>query len=427
MRNDLLFAACRVSALAVARSVDKAESDHSRGGDPTRVDVEALRDWPYLRRAADRQGIAPLLHDWLGRHPAIDVPAETSAWLKDVYWTHHFRNRAFLAELDRLRQSAASRGLEFIPLKGAVLAADFYPAPALRPMSDLDLLVRAGDLPRMADLLTTSGYVARDSLPSYVSDPALEEQSREHVWAVKRDGIDVIVEYRAAALQTTIGRLGDFDATLASALRDCTEAMWSRATRASDGSLRPSREDLLLHGAAHLAAQHSDFRLIWLHDLARIVIASADAIDWDYICARAASLRIAVPTWAALDAAARWIDAPIDAAALERLRTAPEPGSSRFLRRWEQTRLSEHVARLGDADLSRPGFALWPFGAAVGRMRGWKPRLAALRWALFPSRDYLARHGEPSPGLFGYMKTWVRRAVMAVTRLSASQHRGRPL
>jgi hypothetical protein len=296
-------------------------------------------------------------------------------------------------------------------------------------MSDLDLLVRVGDLARMGDLLAASGYTPRDPLPSYVGDRQLEQASREHVWAVNRDGIDVIVEYRAAAIQTTIGRLGDLDPTLSAALGDCTDAMWSRATRsASDGGLRLAREDLLLLCAAHLAAQHSDFRLIWLHDLARIASHPAGAIDWDEVCARAVSLRIAVPIWAALQAAAQWIGAPIDTRALERLHSATDAGSS-ALARWERARLREHVAGLADADLSSPGLALWPFGAAVGRMRGWRPRLTALRWALFPSRDYLTRHGEPPPGPLGYLTTWTRRAFLALTRTTArrSEDRGRPL
>jgi hypothetical protein len=420
MRNDPLFDACRfVRALQNPSAASRDFREFPRRRSPTVAST--TRDWNYLVRAADRQGIGPLVHEWLRRSEAVSIPVEALRKLADLYWTQHFRNRVLLAELARVTGAAESRNLRFIPLKGAVLATDFYPAPALRPMSDLDLLVRADDFARMGDMLDTLGYVPWHAAPSYVDDPSLSEQSREHVWTTNRDGIDAVIEYRGAALQTTIGRLGDLDATLVDASREYTNAMWSRAELASvkgANALRPSQEDLLLHVAGHLAAQHSDFRLIWLLDLTRILDRMPDrSFDWDYVCTSAASLRISVPVWAALQAAAQWLGAQVPGYALERLLLAAGHRSNSVLHRWEERRLREHVASLGDADLSMSGFALWPFGAAIGRMHGWRPKLAAFRRALFPSRDYLMRHGDQPPGAAGYAKNWLRRAVQASANL----------
>jgi hypothetical protein len=402
LRNDLLFAACQLPSPRQSRAEPREP-----------------RDWNYVLDAADRQGVGPLLHVWLQGHAATSVPGEAAARLYDLYWTHHFRNRILLSELDRVCHAAASAGFPIIALKGAALAADCYSTPALRPMSDLDLLVREADVERMDPLLQALGYWReRSATSSYVDDPWLDQASHDHVWTTKRDGVEVIVEYRAAALRTTFGRIGDLDRTLVGELRAYTNAMWARAAPAGgdpSAGLQLSREDLLLHVASHLAAQHGDFRLIWLHDLARIVVQPPGRLDWEYVCATARSLRIAAPTWAALSAAARWLDAPVDLAVLDRLRDITVSGGGSLAQRWERRRLNAHVAALGDADLARPEAARWPLAVALGRMRGWRPRIRTVRWAVLPSRTYLKRYGSEA-GLRGYVTTWTRRSLGAAAR-----------
>jgi hypothetical protein len=290
-------------------------------------------------------------------------------------------------------------------------------------MSDLDLLVRQADLERLDALLERLAYVPLESTPSYGSDEGLDRASRDRIWARNRDGVEVLVEYRAVALQATVGRLGDLDATLTSAIRTHTDVMWARAIRAADtptGRWQPSREDLLLHVAGHLGAHHSDFRLIWLHDLRRIVSQPGAAIDWDYVAAQAGTLRIAASVRAALKAAARWIGAPIPAHVPDRFHDLADSSSGSRLQRWERRQLDRHVAALGDADLTVSAYAVWPPMAALGRMRGWGPRLRTLRWAVFPSGAYL-RHRGARPGVLGHIATAARRWLLAVTRLSTDR------
>jgi len=406
VRNDLLLAA--------------------GGRESSDVAVDAARtfDWDYLVRAADRQGVAPLLHEWLRAQGNIAVPSAVASRLHDLYWIQHFRSRIMLGELERIFESARDAGIELLPMKGAVLSVEYYTTPALRPMSDLDLLVRLADLDRLDDMLSRLEYTPLESTPSYAGDAWLDRASLEHIWATTRDGVHVIVEYRAAALQTTTGRVGDLDRTLVNALREYTDATWQRAVRSRgnpSGRAQPSREDLLLHVAGHLAAQHSDFRLIWLHDLRSIVTQADGALDWAYVRERAAALRIAAATWAALQAAAEWVGAPIPASVLDDLRDATEPGSSTLFQRWERRRLGEHLAAIGDADLSAGGFAIWPVPAALSRMRGWMPRVKMLLWAAFPSREYL-RHRGARPGLLGYLTMWMRRWLSVFTRSSTDRH-----
>jgi hypothetical protein len=395
--NALLFAVCRARA-------------------NTTFTPDAQLDWDYLVSAADRQGIAPLLHDWLTRLPASGVPESAARRLQELYWATHFLNRDLLNELDRVLEAASAAAIDVLPLKGAVLAPAYYPTPALRPMSDLDLLVRPHDLDRMAALLQSLGYLQVDALPSYAADDHLDRASREHIWIVSRPEMTALIEFRGEALQSAMARLSDLDASLAARLREHAAAIWSRADREADAAARwrMSREDLLLHVAAHLAAQHAEFRLIWLHDIVRVLAREAGPIDWEYIAANAVGLRIGGPVWAALDAAVRWVDAPIPQTALDDLLRRSQP--SGVLRRWEFNRLATHAARLGDADFTRAAFAVWPFGAAISRMQGWIPRLKALRWAVLPSRVYMERYGAPVGGPMAYVRAWTRRVTRAIGR-----------
>ncbi|MHB8645822.1 MAG: nucleotidyltransferase family protein, partial [Thermomicrobiales bacterium] len=78
-------------------------------------------DWPYLLRAADQQGITPLLHAAL-QSAGVPALAAVLAGLHAAYWQNHFRNRALMAELARILGAAATARVDAMPLKGAVLA-----------------------------------------------------------------------------------------------------------------------------------------------------------------------------------------------------------------------------------------------------------------------------------------------------------------
>ena len=291
----------------------------ARAGEPASVpSIGADLDWDYLGRAAERQGVAALLHDWLRRHPGAPVDAVCAEALHESYWSGHFRNRLLLEELQRVAQAAADLGIEIMPLKGAHLAPRLYPAPAFRPLSDLDLLIHPRDVARLGALLQSMGYAEVDHSPSYVDDQWLDLDSRDYCWFAIRQGFDALIEYRVAPLELAVGRLTDLDRAYTDALRRHAREVWTRSTPSPDGTMRvQSPEDLLLHVATHLAAKHLDFRLIWLHDLARIVLGTPE-LDWSYVITRSADLRMAAPVAAALEAArcyagAPIADAPIDA------------------------------------------------------------------------------------------------------------------
>lgn len=369
-------------------------------------------DWGYVQRAADRQGVTALLYQWLQRHPHVAVAPAVMADLHDAYWRGHFRNRLLFEELRRVACAAADAGIAIMPLKGAVLAPRFYGVAALRPLSDLDLLVQPADVARFGDLLRSMGYTETDPSPSYVDDEWLDLDSRDYCWFASLEGVDSFIEYRVAPLELAVARLTDLDRTYTDALRRHAREVWSRATPSNDGSLLQSAEDLLLHVTTHLAAKHLDFRLIWLHDLALIV--GRRDLDWTYIAAQAARLRMAAPIAAALEAARDHLSAPVDQAGLAAVLTTLGRSSGWSLAHRDLARLRQHVAALPGRDLRHEGPWGWPLGAALSRVHGWPARLRILRWVVLPGRGYLEHRGTagrgPASRLAGSLKRLARRA-----------------
>ncbi len=69
------------------------------------------------------------------------------------------RNLALFLSLSRLREALRRRGLQAILLKGGALIETVYRGHlALRPLSDLDLLIKARDLPALKEVLEGQGF-----------------------------------------------------------------------------------------------------------------------------------------------------------------------------------------------------------------------------------------------------------------------------
>ncbi len=140
--TGLLLAALRVGQTAAAWQADCER---------------AQLNWDSLVVRAIVLGLAPQLHQQLTTW-GITPPARAAAKLAVTYQMQTKRNTAIFAQLGEVLQAGAARGLHPIALKGVHLAALIYPAPALRPMNDIDLLFTPAELPEAENLLAALGY-----------------------------------------------------------------------------------------------------------------------------------------------------------------------------------------------------------------------------------------------------------------------------
>lgn len=349
-------------------------------------------DRQYILRAADRQGIAPLLAEW-ARKEAYPLPPEVGDRLHAAYWGNHFRNRTLLEYMRAVIVAAADAGIPLMPLKGAALASWYYPAPALRPMSDLDFLVRPADTDAIARVLLARGFAPVPKQASVLNERRDAAIFRERGFVATAGGISVMIEYRSEPLDPAIGPLLLANRETEERYRAHSARIWQRSRRASlDGIVcaRIAPEDLLLHVASHLATRHAGLRLIWLRDLHEIATAHRDDLDWDYICAVAHELHLATPVAAALHASAHWLGAPIPRPQIERLwRAAARPA---LWQRIERRAYTAQAAALAGADLSAAESPLpWrSLAVSLGWFLTGQAPWRVIGRVVVPSRAYMA-------------------------------------
>ena len=102
-------------------------------------------------------GLGPLLGWWRARGQ-LDVSDSVGPVL-DLHLSHsRLRSRRIEAKATEAVAGLSRNGVDVLVLKGAHTAASYFPEPATRPASDIDLLVRRGDRDRADALLRALGY-----------------------------------------------------------------------------------------------------------------------------------------------------------------------------------------------------------------------------------------------------------------------------
>jgi hypothetical protein len=234
-------------------------------------------DWVRLVHLADFHGLTPLVY----RRLSAEVDARQSSQLETLRQADKANAHRALwltLELLNIHQHLLARGLEVLPYKGPVLAETLYGNVALRQFSDLDFLVRSGDLPRIKTALAELGYepglrlsqaAERDYLESgyeYTFDGARGRNLLEIKWQILPRfyaiGFDVGGFFERAAVITIEGQK----------LRTLCD------------------QDLMLVLCVH-AAKHAWKQISWLWDIAQL--ARSRALDWHVLQTEAERLGVA--------------------------------------------------------------------------------------------------------------------------------------
>ena len=225
-----------------------------------------VADWPGIVAQAEVHGLAPLLYRNL-RNADADVPHTAQRQLRALYARHRHANAMRLEALEEILVRFEQCGIEALVLKGAALCKVLYPEPALRPMSDLDILVRRSDGPGAQAVLRELGYRAADHHNKRTM------RRHHHLPAADRlqGGVRVVVEVHQDALA-----------------RDCPASLpwagWSRPPRRVRLATTTARvlghEDMLWHLCWHAILPAARLRRIWLVDIVSYADRFAPEIDW---------------------------------------------------------------------------------------------------------------------------------------------------
>jgi hypothetical protein len=282
-QRDLLFAACRVAP--------SAASAGPRLG---------AGEWRELIGQAEALGVAGHLHAFLVAQPRRGGMGDAEwAGLQGVYYAQGARNAALLAALREVLTAFAQRAIPVLVLKGAALAETVYRNVALRPMRDLDVLVRREYVTDAADVLEYLGF-------------APDEWYRPREWYLEH--LHHLVPYRRGQATVEIHhRL--LPPSLPLVVAD--GELWARSCPAVVAGV-PARvlapDDLVLHLALHLAASDGFAAgLCGVRDLAEALRQHRGEIDWSRLAVSARGLER--PVRAALEVAARLLGAVLPATA----------------------------------------------------------------------------------------------------------------
>lgn len=131
---SLAPAKVRSALLAIVAAPDCAPS--------AAIDDFSDLDWSELAKLSVQTRTAPLLHHVLTR-TEVEVPAQTSEFLREAARHHALAALKQGEALARVVEALGEQGMQPIALKGASLAFRDYPQPQLRPLRDIDLLLPA--------------------------------------------------------------------------------------------------------------------------------------------------------------------------------------------------------------------------------------------------------------------------------------------
>lgn len=221
---------------------------------------------------AEAHGLAGVLREsWTeAGHP---VPASLEPGLAARALARELDHEAHLALLERVDAVLAEAGVPAVVLKGPLFAERFYPHPAARGTSDVDLLVEEARFDAAVAALGGLGYELDDD-----AHAAWSRREHHHV---------VLSHPHALPLELHFRAYRGFGETLRA------EPLVARARRAGERfrALRVlAPEDELVYLAVHAAA-HRFGRLAWLYDIAllvetmppeAIVAAELRAREWGY-------------------------------------------------------------------------------------------------------------------------------------------------
>jgi Uncharacterised nucleotidyltransferase len=324
----------------------------------------AEHEWHAVIREAVRQGVTPLLCD---RLPTLDrtgdVPTRVIQALRELAIGSAAKCLQLHHDLVEILSVLTREGIDVIVLKGAYLSHKVYANKVLRPMRDIDLMVRRRDLMRAQAALREMGYAQApghhaewDCSRSHHLDPLTRPGGArvEIHWTIERPNAPFAID---------------------------VEELWARAQPCTIGGvdvLALSTEDLVLHVCVHTAFHHRlEYGLRGCWDTLEIIRRRGEDIDWDQVHERAVRWGARRYVYLTLSLAKDLLGAGVPVQVLAALR--PAGFDSRVLR-WAR---AEVLGPSADPSISSRFAMFW--GAT--RMR---EKALLLVEGLFPSKTVMA-------------------------------------
>ena len=320
-------------------------------------------DWEALVELADRGRLGPLLYSVLGGQDL--VPPAVEGALRAMRHGHALRDRLLREEMVTVLDRLGAHGVDVLLLKGAALAETVYLGAGLRPRGDLDLLVRREDAGPALDVVTDLGY----GPVGIEARPGAYLVYENEVMLAKPGIVGFAVEVHWSLFDSPY-----YQQNLP------LDWFWQTAQSIQIGGT-PARvlgsEALILHLCGHLVLHHgsdAENRLLWLHDVAEVLVCYRDQIDWAVLLSQTQACDLVLAVQEVLAEVADGWGGPVPGEVRGRL-DALRPSAA-----------EAQVVAWRAAD-ERP--VAQRFWSDLASMDGWRTRLRYAWIQLFPSAAYM--------------------------------------
>ena len=325
-------------------------------------------DWSALVELSVREGIAPLLHSHLRRLDLLDrLPAPARRRLTGVVRGVWSANAVLGRHWGEATAALRRARVDTLTLKGMALAHVVYAEPGLRPMADVDLLVRPADRAAALATLRDLGY----QTPGEAADQLGESRSFAEL---VRAGTRIDLHWHAARYLRFEG-IVEVD----------HEGLWSRArplVTADGRSLMPAPEELLLHLVLHLTLGSDFARVLWYADIDAVVRRFEAELDWERLVNEADRWRVRTLTDWTLGVVARSFGTPVPPRLLDRLGRA----------RWRRAAVAGCIGTSTPPSLAGPLDDTRVYPAQTLLMDRARDVVRVFAWTFFPSATWLRHH-----------------------------------
>lgn len=294
-------------------AAESAVRDLLRGDRPPRAfDTATLQ-------AAWRHAIATSVDELVARvllEASSGVPDSMADQARACLRDAHARDMVRFTALQAIVVALTGRGIPALLMKGAGLAYTAYASPELRPSDDVDVLVAPEQLPAAAGALEAAGYTR-----ALEPDADLAATQCHYVRAVT-PGVEHIVDLHwSASNRLAFAGVLEFGRAWAESIEIPRLA----------GARTLGAVDALLLACTHRVAHHDDDpTLLWLWDI-HLLVSRLTPAQLEDAVERATRARVAVVVAHSLEQAQRRLGTPVEAALLDRLRTATGELSARFV------------------------------------------------------------------------------------------------
>jgi hypothetical protein len=264
----------------------------------------------------------------------LQVPASARDRLVELTRLNVQRNLVRQLQLRDLANACEEADIPFLVMKGLWLVELSYQDISIRDSGDIDVLVRADDMPRFTRLLSGLGY----ALPAEIEDIREVAPSRHE--------FDVVHHKRKTSLDVHWAITSHHEGTVDE------PSFWHRAEKyrlAGRDCLSLGVEDHLLLICFH-AAFHHRFLYVGprsLFDVAQVIKKPPWAIDWNGFVDRARSLGWERGTWLMLELVRVHVGVEPPSFVMDGLRPAGKPNPAVLIAALETMFLDQsHVQRL---------------------------------------------------------------------------------